>query len=417
MAAAAAPAETSEFGRKKKKKAPGPSTFKDRYELTDNVLGSGVWSVVKECRDKRHGVPFAAKIISKKSPRFDRSQMMGEIAILQKCKGQDTIIQFIEFFEDDESLTLIFEKLDGGPLMDHIQRCKAFTEREASMIVKDIATALAFLHSRGIAHRDIKPDNILCLFKDRVYPVKLCDFNLGAARSVQSEELKLSTPVGTPEFMSPELAEALTTHNLQPYDELCDVWSLGVILHIMLTGTAPFSGDCGRDCGWNRGLPCEYCAEDLLENIARGSIDFSGEMWKPVSGGAKDLIARMLVRAPERLSARQVLSHPWICKMPPDTPLPTPTRLKSAAAPLDSFLSEAIEKARIVDTKVDIAAPSNALHRRRSSRQLVPSFASVQGHDLNEIRTPRFHIPSPLVPSGSLTSLSPHSAQSDSGSP
>lgn len=387
-----------DFGKKKKKKAPTACTFADRYELTGTILGKGSFSVVKEVRDKKHGVAFAAKFVDKKSASFDRKQVLGEIAILQKCKSQDAVIQFIEYFEEDEDMILIFEKLDGGALMDHIKKTKIFTEREASFVVRDVATALTFLHSQGIVHRDIKPENILCVFKDKVFPVKLCDFNLVASREQMSDALARSAPVGTPEFLPPEMAAAIASNTVPPYDELCDVWSLGVILHIMLTGTAPFSGNCGQDCGWERGEPCEYCAEDLFENISRGKIDFATDAWRRVSGAAKDLVARMLVRAPERLSAKQVLQHPWVTQVPPDTHLPTPSKLGNVSS-LDSFVSDANEKIRIADVKTPA-------HRKTRSSVLASPFSSVQARDLLEIHTPLFQTPSPQTSRQSLLSSS-----------
>eukprot|EP00047_Mylnosiga_fluctuans_P020470 m.92745 g.92745 ORF g.92745 m.92745 type:complete len:509 (-) comp8521_c0_seq1:364-1890(-) len=383
-----------DFGKKKKKKVLTNRTFNDVYELTDVVLGEGAASIVKECRDRKHGVAFAAKFINKANEDFSRHKVLAEIAILQKCKGQETILQIIEFFEEDEFFVLIFEKIDGGPLMAHIMDCRSFTERTASLVVKDVATALVFLHDNGIAHRDIKPENILCVFRDRITPVKLADFNLGAARGLQSDETHLNAPVGTPEFMPPEVAEAVAGNLRQPYDELGDVWSLGVIMHMMLTGTAPFSGDCGQDCGWKHGQACELCAEELLENISKGRIDFSADAWRKISGGAKDLIARMLVRAPNRLTARQVLAHPWIQQTPPDIPLATPAKLNQArsVSPFDSFASEANEKLRIADTKAAIAERQAILPRAQG---IVPAYNTIVGHQLSDIRTPHF-VPSPV---------------------
>ena len=101
---------------------------------------------------------------------------------------------------EEEKFYVVFEKMEGGPLLAHIERRGHLTEREASLITRDIATALNFLHSKGMAHRDLKPENILCQWRDQVIPVKICDFDLGASIKVNSRS---ATPVTTPELCTP----------------------------------------------------------------------------------------------------------------------------------------------------------------------------------------------------------------------
>lgn len=394
-------ASADAFAGKKKKKTKVSLNikFSDKYHHTGVVLGEGASSRVLECRDLRHGNMYAVKSVSKTTPGFNRERVLAEIGILAKCKGQETIIQMMEYFEDEASFTLVFEKVDGGPLMTRIKESAMFTEYDASRVIGDVAHALAFLHSIGIAHRDIKPDNILCVLKDRISPVKLVDFNLSHRHDVASPP-RIRSPVGTPEFMSPEVA--MTLHgDQQSYDELCDVWSLGIILHMMLVGFMPFVGDCGMDCGWKQGSPCELCAEDLLENISQCKlISFDAPEWQLVTGGAKDLISRMLVRASQRISARHILEHPWICQTPPMTPLATPGRITEGVdAGFNTFLADANDKMRKMEpdtAAVSLGAPSNALYRRRlRSQALLAPFATVRGRDLSEIHTPRAPLVSP----------------------
>ncbi|CAI8030414.1 MAP kinase-interacting serine/threonine-protein kinase 1 [Geodia barretti] len=155
----------------------------------------------------------------------------------------------------------------------------------------------------------------------------------------------LFTPVGSAEFMAPEVVETFTGDAFS-YDKKCDLWSLGVMLYMMLSGRPPFSGRCGDDCGWDRGEECSKCQDMLLSSITNGHFEFpdkgvSGGMfcqhtmylylcpyeWAGVSEEAKDLIMKLLVRvANQRLSAKQVLQHPWVqqCGEAPETPLGTP---------------------------------------------------------------------------------------------
>lgn len=176
---------------------------------------------------------------------------------------------------------MVFEKMHGGPLLNHIQRKVCFTEEEASQVTKDIAAALKFLHDCGVAHRDVKPENILCTEPSRVSPVKLCDLDLASKPASHSRKCEdninnlhglnisisgrnllqtvpsepdLASPVGSAEFMAPEVVDAFVGDSLK-YDKRCDMWSLGVIVYIMLCGYPPFYGECDREnCGWDQGI-------------------------------------------------------------------------------------------------------------------------------------------------------------------
>lgn len=152
----------------------------------------------------------------------------------------------------------------GGQLLTRIQERSHFSEREACEIIRDLASALEFLHSKGIAHRDMKPENILCVHPDELSPVKICDFDLGsgihfnACLSSPIATPQLLTPVGSPEFMAPEVVAAFLG-DYDYYDKRCDLWSLGVIMYILLCGYPPFYGNCGTNCGWQLGENCLQC--------------------------------------------------------------------------------------------------------------------------------------------------------------
>ncbi|XP_072701785.1 MAP kinase-interacting serine/threonine-protein kinase 2 isoform X1 [Ciconia boyciana] len=323
---------------KKKKRCRATDSFSGRfedvYQLQEEVLGEGAHARVQSCVNLITNKEYAVKIIEKRLGHI-RSRVFREVEMLYQCQGHRNVLELIEFFEEEERFYLVFEKMRGGSILTHIHRRRHFNELEASVVVQDIASALHFLHNKGIAHRDLKPENILCESPDQVSPVKICDFDLGSGIKLNGDCSPISTPelltpCGSAEYMAPEVVEAFN-EEASIYDKRCDLWSLGVILYIMLSGYPPFVGHCGSDCGWDRGEACHTCQNMLFESIQEGKYEFPDKDWAHISFGAKDLISKLLVRdAKKRLSAAQVLEHPWVQGCAPDNTLPTPIILQRA---------------------------------------------------------------------------------------
>ncbi|CAD6191503.1 unnamed protein product [Caenorhabditis auriculariae] len=320
------------------KKSYSSTGFYDFYKLTDEHLGAGAYASVKTCTSLTTGKEYAVKVVDKNEESHTRSRIMREVNTFNLCKNHPNIVQLIEWFEDENNFYMVFEKMRGGPLLQHILTRGYFTEEEARRVTKDIASALKFLHDRGVAHRDVKPENVLCTEPDRVSPVKLCDLDL-ASRAVKTNSARqhlpqvasepdLASPVGSAEFMAPEVVDAFVGEALK-YDKRCDMWSLGVILYIMLCGYVPFQGRCAdEDCGWMDGKECEDCQQDLFARIQRGQYDFPEDEWAEISLEARDLVSHLLMKnVAERFTADQVLSHPWIQQSAPPTVLQTPGNL------------------------------------------------------------------------------------------
>uniref|UniRef100_A0AAQ4RLU6 non-specific serine/threonine protein kinase n=1 Tax=Gasterosteus aculeatus aculeatus TaxID=481459 RepID=A0AAQ4RLU6_GASAC len=295
---------------KKKKRCRATDSFSGRFEdvyrLHEELLGEGAYARVQTCFNLITNKEYAVKIIEKR-PGHSRNRVFREVEMLYQCQGHSNILELVEFFEEEDKFYLVFEKLRGGSILAHIHKRRYFSEQEASVVVQDIASALDFLHNKGMAHRDLKPENILCKSADKVSLLQPCWY-AGPKLTVSCSPFQC----GSAEYMAPEVVEAFS-EEATIYDKRCDLWSLGVILYIMLSGYPPFVGRCGGDCGWELGEPCHTCQNTLFESIQEGKYEFPEKDWAHISSSAKDLISKLLVRdAKNRLSARQVLHHPWV---------------------------------------------------------------------------------------------------------
>jgi MAP kinase interacting serine/threonine kinase len=162
-------------------------------------LGEGAYASVQTCINIFTDVECAVKIIDK-IPGHARARVFREVETFHHCQGHPNILQLIEFFEDKEKFYLVFEKINGGPLLTRIQENICFSEHDAAQIIKEIASGLNFLHKKGIAHRDLKPENILCVNPDTICPIKICDFDLGSGINFTTD---VSESVATPQLLTP----------------------------------------------------------------------------------------------------------------------------------------------------------------------------------------------------------------------
>lgn len=412
---------------KKKRRNFHEATFDEKYDLTTQVLGRGAHSLVALGIEKETGKQFAVKVIEKYEG-YDRCSVLREIDLLHFLVDCPNVLHLHDSFEEVNEFYLVFERMEGGPLLGNLQSMTKFTEKEASHVVHDIAIALKFLHDKGISHRDLKPDNILCCRKDSVNPVVICDFNLASGISGigSATTPDLYTPVGSAEFMAPEVVDAFVG-DAPAYDKRCDLWSLGVILYIMLCGKPPFTGNCNTDCDWEKGGSCRQCQSILWHNILDANYEYSEEDgWDTVSDEGKDLVSHLLVKdAAKRYTVEEVLCHPWFSKAR-DTLLSTPRVLKreSSHNHLSQFTSEAVAYSRIISErqtsqdatgvtlrwstppKFGLSPPGKSrLAKRRSLKQGLKfgSQLSLNGGDSPRTPSPR----SPSSPIKFSSSLSP----------
>ncbi|NXW97760.1 KS6A2 kinase, partial [Larus smithsonianus] len=262
--------------------------FTDGYEIKEDI-GIGSYSVCKRCVHKATETEFAVKIIDKS--KRDPSE---EIEILLRYGQHPNIITLKDVYDDGKYVYLVMELMRGGELLDRILRQKCFSEREASAVLCTITRTVDYLHSQGVVHRDLKPSNILYMDESgNPDSIRICDF--GFAKQLRAENGLLMTPCYTANFVAPEVLKR------QGYDAACDIWSLGILLYTMLAGFTPFAN--GPD----------DTPEEILARIGSGKYALTGGNWDSVSDTAKDIVSKMLHVDPhQRLTAVQVLRHPWI---------------------------------------------------------------------------------------------------------
>lgn len=261
--------------------------IKKKYRIETKILGSGAFGKVflaTSVSDENFKV--AIKVISKKKIDDDIDQLLDEISILKKL-DHPNIIKYYETYENQKYMYIVMEYCSGGELFDVIaskaKREGNFNESEAAEMMAKLLKAVNHCHSMNIAHRDIKPENIL-ITEDG--DLKLIDFGL----SKQVKNKKMKTIVGTPYYIAPEVLQG-------KYGLKCDVWSLGVIMYILLSGYLPFGGSG---------------AAEVFEKVSEGKYSFSQKEWKKVSKEGMDLIEHMLeVDTKKRYTAEQCLKHKW----------------------------------------------------------------------------------------------------------
>ncbi|XP_057702217.1 MAP kinase-activated protein kinase 3 [Corythoichthys intestinalis] len=276
------------------------------YKISSQVLGLGINGKVLQCFNKKTGQKCALKIL------YDSPKARREVELHWTVSGGPHIVGILSLYENmyhgKKCLLIIMECMEGGELFSRIQARgdQAFTEKEASGIMRDIGTAIEFLHSINIAHRDIKPENLLYTSKHSNGVLKLTDF--GFAKET-TQHNPLQTPCYTPYYVAPEVLGP------EKYDKSCDMWSLGVIMYILLCGFPPFYSNTGQ-----------AISPGMKRRIRMGQYEFPNPEWADVSQEGKSLIHQLLKTDPnERMTISQFMNHPWISQsmVVPSTPLHT----------------------------------------------------------------------------------------------
>ncbi|CAD5313128.1 unnamed protein product [Arabidopsis thaliana] len=272
----------------------------DKYIL-GRELGRGEFGITYLCTDRETHEALACKSISKRKLRtaVDIEDVRREVAIMSTLPEHPNVVKLKASYEDNENVHLVMELCEGGELFDRIVARGHYTERAAAAVARTIAEVVMMCHSNGVMHRDLKPENFLFANKKENSPLKAIDFGLSVFFKPGD---KFTEIVGSPYYMAPEVLK-------RDYGPGVDVWSAGVIIYILLCGVPPFWAET---------------EQGVALAILRGVLDFKRDPWPQISESAKSLVKQMLDPDPtKRLTAQQVLAHPWIqnAKKAPNVPL------------------------------------------------------------------------------------------------
>lgn len=253
-------------------------------------LGSGGYAEVTLCLHIPTNTERAVKIIHKvglSDSMKSQNSLLKEFDILRNL-DHPNILRCFEIFEDTRFYYIATEYCPGGDLFSEICKFKRFSESQAADILYQLLSALVYCHERGIIHRDLKPENLLLLEKGDLLSLKVADF--GSSELI-TKKRKAKGCYGSAYYLAPEVL-------LEFYDEKCDMWSVGIIMYILLTGKAPYPG---KSC------------EAIIENIQRQPFIVTPAKTQLMSPHAEELIKKMLCIKPnKRCSAQEAIVHPWI---------------------------------------------------------------------------------------------------------
>ncbi|XP_023554441.1 calcium-dependent protein kinase 26 [Cucurbita pepo subsp. pepo] len=267
------------------------ANIRDLYTL-GRKLGQGQFGTTYLCTEITTGIEYACKSISKRKliAKEDVEDVRREIQIMHHLAGHKNIVTIKGAYEDSLYVHIVMELCSGGELFDRIIQRGHYSERKAAELTRIIVGVVETCHSLGVMHRDLKPENFLLVNKDDDFSLKAIDFGL----SVFFKPGQIFTDVvGSPYYVAPEVL-------LKHYGPAADVWTAGVILYILLSGVPPFWAET---------------QQGIFDAVLKGHIDFDSDPWPLISDSAKDLIRKMLCSRPsDRLTAHEVLCHPWICE-------------------------------------------------------------------------------------------------------
>ena len=261
------------------------SRILERYEIIKEI-GQGGFSKVYLGKEKETGKEVAIKVISK---TVDLTDVIKEMQIQREFESP-YIVNILALAERDTDLILVMEYVNGGELFDAIIQHGSFSENDAALLIQQVLIGIKVLHDHGVIHRDLKPENLLISVDDEGHQtVKIADFGLAGLIDSQADMKKFC---GTEGYAAPEIMKNT------PYDASVDMWSLGVIVFILLSGFKPFDAES---------------QSELYDLVVNADYEFFSPEFDDISDAAKDFISKLLkVEPSERMTVEQALQHPWL---------------------------------------------------------------------------------------------------------
>ena len=273
--------------------SPAPENIHFTYNFYKAIGFARYGTVRLASRKNRPNDLVAIKSIVKRKLRTSTDRLEAEIHILFSL-DHPNIIKLYEVFEDNDYIHLVTEYCAGGELMERLMLRGKYDEAEAAHLLQKVFRAVNNLHHNDICHRDLRPHSFLFLTPAIDAELKLINFGVSNKYCLNSARTTIvgKKSLGSAYYAAPEVVQG------GHYDIKCDIWSLGVIMYVMLTGKMPFAGSM---------------TEEISANIQSGSLILRDKAWKGLSTGATDLLKKLLVVEPEgRLSAEEALKHPWL---------------------------------------------------------------------------------------------------------
>lgn len=279
-------------------------SLQDHY-VAKSVLGGGAFGKVYKCVHKETGVEYACKIVrccdrttcdslnNGEQSASDWRLALNEIDVISRLEHPN-VVKMKECFVEGPNVYVIMELLTGGDLLENLADMGVYREQEALLIFRQILEAMKYMHENGVVHCDVKMENILLYSPGEIEHIKIIDFGMAIKAGAKWQVAAESTIMGTPLYMAPEVVKGTRDAFMPP----SDMWSCGVLLHILLTGEPPIF---------------EETPEKLYARLAKMRT-FKVEN-RELSNLSQDLINKLLVVDPKkRLTAAEALAHPWFAK-------------------------------------------------------------------------------------------------------
>ncbi|XP_060920392.1 serine/threonine-protein kinase 17A [Labrus mixtus] len=268
--------------------------FTDHYTIIPGKeLGRGKFAVVRKCVEKCTGNEYAAKFMRKRRKGQDcRMEIIHEIAVLELATASPRVVNLHQVFEMASEMVLVLEFAAGGEIFYQCvadREDEAFSEDDVKRLMRQILEGVSFLHQNNVVHLDLKPQNILLTSSSPLGDIKIVDF--GLSRMVSSHQ-ELREIMGTPEYVAPEIL------NYEPISTATDMWSIGVLAYVMLTGISPFLGED---------------KQETFLNISQLNVSYTEEELQQLDQAALPFIQMLLRKQPQdRATAEQCLKHSWL---------------------------------------------------------------------------------------------------------